>query len=69
MSGFWVRFVDPHDGQPQQWREVDKQTYVNHERNAGFHNTMGQPNEPATGSFSSTEWPWEGRTYPPGSDL
>lgn len=33
-------------------REVTKEEYVRAERKAGFHNTMGQPNEPATASFS-----------------
>lgn len=35
-------------------REVDKATYVYYERQAGFRNTLGQPNEPATSSFSGT---------------
>ena len=34
------------------WREVTKVQWVSAERNAGFHNTMGQPNEPGTGGFS-----------------
>lgn len=34
--------------------EVSKADYVNAERRAGFHNTLGQPNEPATGAFGST---------------
>ncbi len=33
-------------------REVTKEEYVAAERRAGFYNTMGQPEEPATASFS-----------------
>lgn len=33
-------------------RLVDKAEYVKTERRAGFYNTLGQPNEPATASFS-----------------
>lgn len=43
------------------WREVDKATYVRHERYAGFRNTMGQPDEPATSGFSSSNYEVEGR--------
>jgi hypothetical protein len=32
--------------------EVTKEQFVNAERSADFYNTMGQPNEPATGGFS-----------------
>lgn len=35
-------------------REVDKAEYVKVERLAGFNNTLGQPLEPATASFSVT---------------
>jgi hypothetical protein len=35
------------------WTEVTKEEYVRAERQAGFHNTMGQPNEPATSSFGA----------------
>lgn len=35
--------------------EVDKEVWVREERAAGFHNTMGQPNEPATASWSSSK--------------
>lgn len=42
-------------------REVDKAEFVNVERRAGFHNTLGQPDEPATGGFSSTNPPLRGR--------
>ncbi len=34
-------------------REVAKVEYVQAERNAGFHNTRGQPDEPATAGFGS----------------
>lgn len=33
-------------------REVSKEEYVSAERSAGFRNTLGQPNEPATASWS-----------------
>ena len=33
------------------WRAVSKQEWVRTERNAGFVNTLGQPNEPGTGGF------------------
>lgn len=33
------------------WVQVDKKTWVAAERGAGFHNTMGRPEEPATHSF------------------
>lgn len=43
------------------WVEVDKATYVRHERAAGFHNTLGQPDEPATSGFSASNYDTEGR--------
>lgn len=43
------------------WTLVTKEEYVRHERAAGFHNTMGQPDEPATSSFSSSVYGYEGR--------
>jgi hypothetical protein len=33
--------------------EVTKEEFVSAERNAGFYNTVGEPDEPATGSFST----------------
>ena len=36
------------------WVQVTKAEFVSKERNAGFHNTMGQPDEPATGGFSGS---------------
>jgi hypothetical protein len=34
-------------------KEVTKEQFVRAERAAGFRNTMGRPDEPATGSFSN----------------
>jgi len=34
-----------------EWMEVPKEEYVRIERNAGFHNTMDRPDEPATAAF------------------
>lgn len=34
------------------WRAVSRAEWVNAERVAGFHNTMGHPDRPATGGFS-----------------
>lgn len=42
MERYWIR----------QWVEVDKETWVAFERRNGFRNTMGEPDEPATSSFS-----------------
>lgn len=36
------------------WQEVSKQEFVRNERMAGFRNTMGERDEPATNSFSSS---------------
>lgn len=36
------------------WTEVSKERYVEVERMAGFHNTLNQPDEPATSAFSSS---------------
>lgn len=44
-------FIRTGDSTP--WREVDKEDYVNAERMAGFYNTLGQPEEPATAGFSN----------------
>jgi hypothetical protein len=35
-----------------EWTEVTKEEFVKAERAAGFRNTMGEPNEPATSGFS-----------------
>lgn len=37
------------------WFEVTKERYIAAERSAGFHNTMGQPDEPATSLWTSRE--------------
>lgn len=34
------------------WEEVSKEEYVRAERGAGFRNTLGKPDEPATAAFS-----------------
>lgn len=41
------------DGHPETEVEVTKAEFVRAERNAGFHNTMGRPDEPATGGFGN----------------
>lgn len=45
-------------------REVTKAQFVSAERRAGFTNTMGQPDEPATAAFSGpvAGIPTSGRT-------
>ncbi|AXG66273.1 hypothetical protein SEA_ANNADREAMY_188 [Streptomyces phage Annadreamy] len=43
------------------WVEVTKEEFVRAERAAGFHNTMGRPDEPATGGFSSSSYRKRGR--------
>jgi hypothetical protein len=43
-EGFWL-LVD------KKWVKVTKATYVAAERAAGFYNTLGQPDEPATAAF------------------
>ena len=45
-GGFWVK-----ESSSAPWREVGKAEYVALERLAGFHNTTGQLDEPATSSF------------------
>lgn len=57
---YWLsqEYEDP------QWREVTKEEYVNAERAAGFHNTMGQPDEPATASFGTSRGQ-RGTTFDP----
>lgn len=44
------------------WRTASKAEYVNHERRAGFRNTLGQPDEPGTAGFYSGRL--AGRMYP-----
>ena len=36
------------------WRDVTKTEWVAAERSAGFHNTMGHPDEPGTGGFGNS---------------
>lgn len=48
---YWVS----RDNEP--WQEVDKAGWVSAERSAGFHDTLGQPNEPGTGGFTHTYHP------------
>lgn len=45
---YWLR--EPNDSD---YREVTCAEYVAAERQAGFHNTMGKPDEPATASFTT----------------
>lgn len=42
-------------------REVTKEEYVRVERNAGFWNTLGRPDEPGTSSFGSSDPRLSGR--------
>lgn len=61
---YFVALVGPDDirrSDELPWEEVSKQTYVRHERNAGFRNTMGQRDEPATSAFSSSRYPYHGK--------
>lgn len=41
------------------WECVSKEAYVQAERSADLHNSMGEPDEPATSAFSNTR---NGRT-------
>lgn len=50
------------------WIEVEKASWVEHERAAGFRNTLGRPNEPATGSFSCSSYPYKGQITYDGSE-
>lgn len=50
---------------PPVWREVTKEEFVNAERRAGFRNTLGQPDEPATTSFGDTDTGIRGTTLDP----
>lgn len=38
-------------GQGNEYKEVSKEEYVIAEREAGFYNTLGYPDEPATSAF------------------
>lgn len=48
MSDFFLS-----DDRGETWTQATKAEYVAAERSAGFHNTLGQPEEPATSSWSS----------------
>jgi hypothetical protein len=52
---YYLKILDEDD-----WEEVDKETWIAAERAAGFHNTMGQPNEPSTSYWGNTK---PGLTY------
>ena len=45
---YWLK-----TGHDAPWRQVSKREFVAAERRAGFYNTLGQPNEPATSAFSN----------------
>ena len=45
------RYYLAYDVVDPQWQEVSKEEFVQAERAAGFNNTMGQPDEPATSGF------------------
>lgn len=57
MDRYWIR----ENSGP--WEEVDKARFVSAERRAGFHNTMGQPDEPGTGGWSHTYHPGQPDEY------
>lgn len=50
MANRTEAFFITRDNEPE--KEVTKGEFVRAEREAGFHNTMGQPLEPATAGFS-----------------
>lgn len=45
-----IRYLLKADWQ-EEWTEVSKEVWVRAERAAGFHNTMGRPDEPGTAGF------------------
>lgn len=45
---FWIKLPGG-----QEYQQVSKEEFVKLERACGFHNTMGQPLEPATAGFGS----------------
>lgn len=55
----WCQEMDRKEGLAYRWfieengveREVSKEEWVEMERQAGFHNKMGHPEEPATAGF------------------
>lgn len=48
MGEFWIKRGS------DKWRSATKAEYVAAERSAGFRNTLGQPDEPATSAFAGT---------------
>lgn len=46
------------------WEEVDEGAFVRAERAAGFHNTLGHPEKPATSAWSGANG-WAGTTLDP----
>lgn len=59
----WCHSLDESEGVTYRWfikegdgpeREVTKREWVSAERRAGFVNTMGHPDEPGTGGFSTS---------------
>ena len=50
-----------------EWREVTKAEYVAAERHAGFHNTTGRPDEPATAAWGGNSG-ISGTTFDPHAD-
>jgi hypothetical protein len=46
-----IRYFVRYGAEP--WAEVEVAAFVSAERNAGFHNTMGRPAQPATGGFGN----------------
>lgn len=52
-EGISYRYYIKRGSQPEQ--EVSKEDWVRTEREAGFYNTLGHPDEPGTGSFSTTQ--------------
>lgn len=46
IERFWLRATDSDS-----WREVTLQEFVRAERMAGFRNTMGRPDRPATAAW------------------
>jgi hypothetical protein len=61
MHGFDDFQLSDDDG--QNWRAATKAEYVAAERAAGFNNTLGQPDEPATSAFGGLNGK-RGRSYP-----
>lgn len=54
-------YLAPSGSDDESWVEVTKEQFVRAERAAGFMNTMGKPDEPATGGFYSSQSTKKGR--------